>query len=58
MGTLSSLAGGTLMGLTLAITLLWQNTACQSEWTNVLFPLLAWGTLAGGFGSLVSIRIP
>ena len=55
MGTLSSLAGGTLMGVTMALTLLWQNTACQAQWTSVLFPLVLWGTLAGGLGSLVSL---
>ena len=54
-GTLASLAGGTLMGLTLALTLLWQNTACQAQWPNVLLSLLLWGTAAGGLGSLVGL---
>ncbi|KAH9923708.1 integral membrane protein DUF92-domain-containing protein [Epithele typhae] len=52
-GTLSSLAGGTLMGLTVAGMLLWQSPACQSQWTDVVASLLLWGTFAGGFGSLL-----
>ncbi|KAI0806619.1 integral membrane protein DUF92-domain-containing protein [Fomes fomentarius] len=53
MGTLSSLAGGLLMGLTIAISLVWQSPACRSLWPNVVVPLALWGTFAGGLGSLL-----
>lgn len=55
MGTLSSLGGGLVMGLTMSLSLIWQSGACRVEWLNVALPLVVWGTLAGGLGSLVSI---
>lgn len=53
LGTVASLAGGFVMGLTLAITLAIENTACRRDWVTELVPLLLWGTVAGGLGSLV-----
>ncbi|OSD02188.1 hypothetical protein PYCCODRAFT_1368246 [Trametes coccinea BRFM310] len=52
-GTLASLMGGLIMGVTMAVSLLVQSTACRSAWSNVLLPLVLWGTAAGGLGSLL-----
>ncbi|OCH85365.1 hypothetical protein OBBRIDRAFT_784917 [Obba rivulosa] len=52
-GTLASLAGGLVMGLTAAISLLAQSGACRARWTEVLLPLAGWGIAAGGLGSLL-----
>ena len=56
MGTLSSLAGGLVMGLTVALSLIWQSTACRAQWMTIVPQLLLWGTFAGGLGSLVCSR--
>lgn len=53
-GTIASLAGGLFMGLTLAGSLLVESSACRARWLDVAIPLVAWGTAAGGLGSLVS----
>ena len=53
-GTVASLAGGLFMGLTLAASLLVESSACRARWLDVIVPLVAWGTVAGGLGSLVS----
>ncbi|OBZ75316.1 Transmembrane protein 19 [Grifola frondosa] len=52
-GTLASLAGGLIMGLTLTAALLVESSACRAQWSSVALPLVAWGTLAGGLGSLL-----
>ncbi|GBE82890.1 hypothetical protein SCP_0412770 [Sparassis crispa] len=52
-GTLASLGGGLIMGLTVAVSLLVESSACRVQWVDVLLPLLAWGTAAGGMGSLL-----
>ncbi|OJT08560.1 Transmembrane protein 19 [Trametes pubescens] len=52
-GTLASLMGGLIMGITIAASLVVQSTACRSAWMSVVPPLLLWGTFAGGLGSLV-----
>lgn len=52
-GTLASLAGGLIMGLTLAASLLVESSACREQWFNVVVPSMAWGTAAGGLGSLL-----
>ncbi|KAH9919436.1 integral membrane protein DUF92-domain-containing protein [Amylocystis lapponica] len=52
-GTLASLAGGLAMGVTLAASLLIESSACRMRWADVVIPLLGWGTLAGGLGSLL-----
>jgi uncharacterized membrane protein len=53
LGTVASLAGGFIMGLTLAVTLAIENTVCRRNWVTELLPLLLWGIAAGGIGSLV-----
>ncbi|TFK85704.1 hypothetical protein K466DRAFT_525421 [Polyporus arcularius HHB13444] len=53
MGTVSSLAGGLLMGLTIAASLVWQSTACRAQWLDIVSSLALWGTFAGGLGSLI-----
>ena len=58
LGTAASLAGGFIMGLTLATTLAIENTVCRENWVTELVPLLLWGTVAGGLGSLVNFYIP
>ncbi|THG95527.1 hypothetical protein EW026_g6145 [Hermanssonia centrifuga] len=55
-GTLASAAGGIIMGLTIALSLLLESGSCRREWQAVVFPLLGWGAFAGLFGSFV--RIP
>lgn len=52
-GTLASLGGGLFMGVTLAVSLLVESSACRTQWLSVVLPLIAWGTAAGGLGSLV-----
>ncbi|KAI0628869.1 integral membrane protein DUF92-domain-containing protein [Trametes polyzona] len=52
-GTMASLLGGLIMGVTIAVSLVVQSPACRSAWTSVVPPLLLWGTLAGGLGSLL-----
>jgi len=56
LGTVASLAGGFVMGLTLATTLAIENTVCRQNWVTELAPLLLWGTAAGGLGSLVGLH--
>jgi len=58
LGTAASLAGGFIMGLTLATTLAIENTVCRENWLTELVPLLIWGTTAGGLGSLVNFHAP
>jgi len=53
LGTVASLAGGFMMGLTLATTLAIENAVCRQDWLTELVPLLLWGTTAGGLGSLI-----
>ncbi|KAH7908689.1 integral membrane protein DUF92-domain-containing protein [Hygrophoropsis aurantiaca] len=52
-GTLASLAGGLVMGLTLGVGLLAENSACRREGAHILVKLVVWGTVAGGLGSLL-----
>lgn len=58
LGTVASLIGGFVMGLTLAITLAIENAACRQSWMTELVPLLFWGAAAGGLGSLVGFYTP
>jgi len=53
LGTVASLVGGFIMGLTLAITLAIENPVCRQDWVTELVPLLLWGAAAGGLGSLI-----
>lgn len=52
-GTIWSLVGGFVMGLTMALSLLWQSPACRDSWAEVLVPSVLYGMLGGGFGSLL-----
>lgn len=52
-GTFASAAGGTVMGLTMFISLLIQSSHCRAEWYSVGPQLLFWGTCGGLLGSLV-----
>ena len=52
-GTLASIAGGLIMGITMAVCLVVENSKCREQWHEVVVPLLAWGTAAGGLGSMV-----
>lgn len=55
-GTVASLAGGVIMGLTMSISLLLENSACRDgALTGVAIPLVAYGAFAGLFGSLVKL---
>ena len=51
-GTLASILGGFIMGLTLVVTLLVESSACRAQWHDLL-PLALYGTLAGLLGSMV-----
>ncbi|EIN04469.1 hypothetical protein PUNSTDRAFT_108231 [Punctularia strigosozonata HHB-11173 SS5] len=53
MGTLASVAGGSIMGLTLLASMLIEVPACRRGWTTHATQLLTWGFLAGGLGSLM-----
>lgn len=50
-GTIASVFGGLIMGLTVGLGLMLETKACSS-WSMVA-STVAWGGFAGGFGSLV-----
>ncbi|KAL4071982.1 integral membrane protein DUF92-domain-containing protein [Scleroderma citrinum] len=52
-GTLASVAGGCVVGLTLFTSLVVENHACRTEWVDILPPLLFWGSTAGMLGSML-----
>ena len=52
-GTLASIAGGLIMGIAMFVCLVVENSKCREQWYDVVVPLLAWGTVAGGLGSMV-----
>ncbi|KAL4071988.1 integral membrane protein DUF92-domain-containing protein [Scleroderma citrinum] len=52
-GTVASAVGGFVVGLTLFTSLIVENTACRAEWTEILLPLIFWGTTAGLLGSML-----
>ena len=52
-GTLASLMGGVIMGLTMTASVLLESTACRRQWFVILVELVGWGAFAGVFGSLV-----
>lgn len=57
-GTLASIAGGAIMGVTMAITLLLENESCRTSSINLFMQCVVWGSIAGGFGSMVRTYIP
>ncbi|KAL4071918.1 integral membrane protein DUF92-domain-containing protein [Scleroderma citrinum] len=52
-GTLASVAGGCMVGLTLFTSLVVENHTCGAEWVDILPPLLFWGSTAGMPGSML-----
>ncbi|CCM00142.1 uncharacterized protein FIBRA_02169 [Fibroporia radiculosa] len=52
-GTLASIGGGLLMGLTFATSLLIESAACRAQWIDIVLQLATWSTIAGGLGSLL-----
>lgn len=56
-GTLASIGGGLIMGLTMFTSLVLENSKCRAEWADIAIPLLIWGASAGGFGSLVRLSL-
>lgn len=53
-GTLASLSGGVVMGLTVAASLIWESSACRQTWPALMKELVLVGAAAGLFGSFVS----
>lgn len=49
-GTACSVCGGAIIGLVMALVLLWENGACGF---GIVTQMVAYGSFAGGFGSLV-----
>lgn len=52
-GTIASVIGGCVVGLTLFVSLVMENTVCRAEWMDILPPLMFWGMASGALGSLV-----
>lgn len=52
-GTLASIAGGCVVGLTLFASLVIENGACRADWMGILPSLILWGTAAGVLGSML-----
>lgn len=57
LGTLASVAGGVVMGVSMSLSLLVQSSRCRNDWTSVVGQLVMWGAAAGGAGSLVSVHL-
>ncbi|KZP10735.1 hypothetical protein FIBSPDRAFT_838150 [Athelia psychrophila] len=52
-GTLASLVGGLIMGVTVFVDLIVENRECRGQWMHIVGPLVLWGIFAGGVGSLL-----
>lgn len=52
-GTLASVAGGCVVGLTLFTSLVVENRVCRADWMGILPSLVLWGTAAGVLGSML-----
>ncbi|EGO23091.1 hypothetical protein SERLADRAFT_471800 [Serpula lacrymans var. lacrymans S7.9] len=52
-GTIASMAGGLSMGFVLFASLVLENSKCRQVWGDILVPLVLWGTMAGGMGSML-----
>ena len=52
-GTVVSFLGGAVIGLSFAVTLFIQSSACRARPLNLLGQLCGWGFVGGGLGSLV-----
>lgn len=53
LGTLASVAGGVIMGITMSITLIMESSACFAVSSIVLRDFLFWGAFGGLVGSLL-----
>jgi uncharacterized protein (TIGR00297 family) len=56
-GTLASIFGGLIMGVTLLASLVVESSKCREGWADIAIPLVVWGAAAGGLGSLVGCLI-
>jgi len=56
-GTLASIGGGLIMGFTMLVSLMVENSKCREEWVGIAITLLIWGAGAGGLGSLVHFTL-
>jgi len=45
------------MGFAMFASLIVENSRCREEWVDIAIPLLMWGAIAGGFGSLVWLTL-
>jgi hypothetical protein len=52
-GTAVSFLGGAIIGLSFAVTLLIQSSACRAQTASLMGELCGWGFAGGGIGSLV-----
>ncbi|KAF8530120.1 integral membrane protein DUF92-domain-containing protein [Hysterangium stoloniferum] len=52
-GTVASFIGGGIIGVTSAISILFQSSACRAQPVSLLMTLGGWGILGGGIGSLL-----
>lgn len=52
-GTLASVVGGCVVGLTLFASLVVENRVCRADWMGILPSLVLWGTAAGVLGSML-----
>jgi len=57
-GTFVSILGGGFIGFLVGTTLILENIQCANGWKMILVDTCVWGLIGGGFGSLVSSRIP
>ncbi|KAF4572495.1 TMEM19 family protein [Pleurotus pulmonarius] len=52
-GTLASIIGGAVMGVTMAASVVLQNSACATNWFALAAECIFWGVVGGGGGSMV-----
>lgn len=58
LGTAVSIIGGGVVGLTMVLVLLIENSACRNEGYRWALDLILLGLFSGGFGSLVRLKLP
>ncbi|KDQ30335.1 hypothetical protein PLEOSDRAFT_1037635 [Pleurotus ostreatus PC15] len=52
-GTLASIIGGAIMGITMAASVILQNFTCAANWFTLTAECIFWGVVGGGGGSMV-----
>ncbi|KAJ8469759.1 hypothetical protein ONZ45_g16783 [Pleurotus djamor] len=52
-GTLASIIGGIIIGLTFSVSLILQNSHCATNASSLVTSTVIWGAIAGGGGSMV-----